>query len=313
LLEFLNVSKIYKVREGGLFRTKYRYVKAVENVTLSVKKGETLVILGPNGAGKSTLCKLAAGMVKPTSGRVVLDGVDVTENVRHVSKRIGVVFGPSLVYYRMTGYQYLRFFSKIYDVKNYDERIVSLSRLLGLEDWLSAYIESYSLGMKVKISLVRALLHDPAVLILDEFTLGLDPKSARDVRGIIKQLGKTVLLTTHNTLEAGEMAGRIAFMSKGRIVALGSAEELMSKVKQRMSVWVRFKDKGNAVKALSSLGNITLRENADGKIEITFERDSMESLIQSISRFGILEIETRRIGLEDAYLFYTGRALEEHA
>jgi ABC-2 type transport system ATP-binding protein len=167
--------------------------------------------------------------------------------------------------------------------------------------------------MKVKISLVRALLHDPAVLILDEFTLGLDPKSARDVRGIIKQLGKTVLLTTHNTLEAEEMAGRVAFMSKGRIVALGSAEELMSKVKQRMSVWVRFKDKGNAVKTLSSLGNITLREDADGKIEITFERDSMESLIESISRFGILEIETRRIGLEDAYLFYTGRALEEHA
>ncbi|PJA19144.1 MAG: daunorubicin ABC transporter ATP-binding protein, partial [Candidatus Diapherotrites archaeon CG_4_10_14_0_2_um_filter_31_5] len=170
---------------------------------------------------KTTLIKLLAGILYPTSGEIKIFQRPVDEQ----KINIGLMLGYGLIYYRMTGYDNLKYFARIYRVKDFDSRIMELAELFDFKDYLYDYVENYSLGTKSKLTLARALIHDPEILILDEPTLGLDINVSEKIRKYIKGLDKTILLTTHYEKEAQELCDRIALMSEGRLVKLEQKEK----------------------------------------------------------------------------------------
>ena len=307
LLSVEKVVKSYTINEGGLFSPKWRIVPALREVSFTIRNGETLAVLGRNGSGKSTLCKIVAGITKPDSGAVFLDGEDITRNVTRVSKQIGIVLGPTLIYFRMRGHDYLEFFAKIYGIPNYEDRIEELSEDVGLGGWIGDYVESYSTGMKMKLSLARALLHDPPLLILDEFTMGLDPTSAKQVRELVQGKGKSILLTTHNTLEAETMADRIAFISEGKLVAINETEMFLrdSEFESKLSFFLTSDEGTRYIQR-----NFDAKVADDGRIQLLVRSSDVSKLIRDLDRFGVRNLEVRGPNLEDLYSKYTGKTLQ---
>jgi ABC-2 type transport system ATP-binding protein len=311
MLRLSNVSKVYRVRRGTSLRPRVTELKALDEVSLDIPDGETVAVIGPNGAGKSTLCKVVTGIVKPTSGTAELDGQDITKDTLSVSRRIGFVFGSTLTYHRLTGYDYLKFFSSIYGVRDEESRIREVSSALGLEDWLRNYIEAYSLGMKVKVSLARALLHDPPFLVLDEFTMGLDPLAAREIRKMVSNMNKTVLLTTHNTVEAQAMADRIAFLSKGRVAVFDTIENMERSIEPRKRVSAVVAEVAGAKAELRRMGGVMLLEGEEGTVEFYVHEDDLARTIQVLAKYGVRDVRTLTPTIEDAYAHFTGDQLHE--
>jgi len=204
---------------------------AVQRVTLRVEPGEVLAMLGPNGAGKTTTVRMMTGILPPTEGTVRLAGFDVVQNPERVRAHVGVLTEQHGLYERMSGLDYLDFFGQIYRLPRTERRKRSRDLMVrfGLGDAMERRMGEYSKGMKQKLALVRAMLHDPPVLLLDEPTSAMDPQSAKQVRDAIMELqrgDRTFLITTHNLTEAQLLADRIAIIRHGRIIANGTLDEL---------------------------------------------------------------------------------------
>jgi ABC-2 type transport system ATP-binding protein len=204
---------------------------AVDGVNLCVRPGEVLALLGPNGAGKTTTVRMLTSILAPTSGRAVVAGFDVVQQPEQVRAHVGVLTEQHGLYERMKGLEYLDFFGELYHVPKAARRAraMNLMKRFGLEDAMHRRVGDYSKGMKQKLALVRALLHNPPVLLLDEPTSAMDPLSAKQVRDAILELQRderTFLITTHNLTEAQQLANQIAIIRHGRIIALGTFEEL---------------------------------------------------------------------------------------
>jgi ABC-2 type transport system ATP-binding protein len=205
-------------------------VTALQDMSLETRAGEIFGILGPNGAGKTTLLKILAGLVLPTSGRALVGGVDVARDDRKVKRSIGFVTSDERSFYwRLTGRENLDFFARLYDLPAGGARRAA-SDLLEIMDMVAIAdrpFMSYSSGMKQRLAIARALLHDPPILCLDEPTRSLDPIAAKHLRRFVAdrlnhELGKTVLLATHNLQEAEEMCGRLVVLDRGRVLRQGS-------------------------------------------------------------------------------------------
>jgi ABC-2 type transport system ATP-binding protein len=208
---------------------------AVDGINLSVAAGEVLALLGPNGAGKTTTVRMLAAILQPTAGRAQVAGFDVVAQVIEVRRRVGLLTEMPGLYERMKAHEYLDFFGQLYGlpVALRDQRAQRLMARLGMAEALDTRIGTYSKGMKQKLAIVRAMLHDPLVLLLDEPTSAMDPHSARLVRNSIAALRddrRTIVICTHNLVEAEALADRIAIVRRGRIIALGTPTEL----KQRL-------------------------------------------------------------------------------
>ena len=204
---------------------------AVNDITLTVEPGEVLALLGPNGAGKTTTVRMLSAILKPTTGRANIAGYDVVTQGRDVRRNVGVLTEAPGLYRRMTGYEYLDFFAQLRELSTAQrqERINHLAQWFRIDDALNRRLGEYSKGMAQKIALVRTLLHDPAVLLLDEPTSAMDPASARLVRNTILQMKnsrRSTIICTHNLTEAEELADRIAIISHGQIIAQGTISEL---------------------------------------------------------------------------------------
>ncbi|MFW5708689.1 MAG: ATP-binding cassette domain-containing protein [Chloroflexota bacterium] len=205
--------------------------RAVDRVNLYVAPGEVLALLGPNGAGKTTSVRMMTSILQPSSGTAKLAGYDVVDNPEMVRASVGVLTEQHGLYERMRGLEYLDFFGRVYRLtpEVRDKRARSLMERFGLSFALERRLGEYSKGMKQKLALVRAMLHDPPVLLLDEPTSAMDPLSAKQVRDAIVELQRderTFLITTHNLTEAQMLADRIAIIRQGRIVANGTFGEL---------------------------------------------------------------------------------------
>jgi ABC-2 type transport system ATP-binding protein len=247
-VEARGLVKRYVVREGGLFRGRRRVVEALRGVSFRARYGEVLGLLGPNGAGKTTTVKILATLLVPDEGYARVAGYDVVSEAVEVRGRIGVVLSVEKgFFWKLTGRENLRYFGMLRGLRGreLEERVSHVLRLVGLEELGAAdkLYEDYSLGMKARLALARALLHDPPVLLLDEPTLGLDPMSARRVRELIRSMadaGKAIILTTHNMFEAEILCDRVAIISRGRIVAEGTPHELKARVAGEVPVAARF-------------------------------------------------------------------------
>jgi len=210
---------------------KYGEFVAVKNVSFDVRSGEVFGFLGPNGAGKTTTIKMIVGLLQPTSGVVKVAGYDVQSQSMQSKASSGYVPDMPNLYAKLTGRELLRFVGDLYDLDRQQalRRIDELLRMFDLSEAADETLDSYSHGMQQKASLAAALMHDPKVLVLDEPTMGLDPKSARLIKDILRQMadrGAAVMLSTHILEIAERMCDRIGIINKGELVAVGTMDEL---------------------------------------------------------------------------------------
>lgn len=210
---------------------RYGTFTAVDHVSLEVRPGEIFGFLGPNGAGKTTTIRIVAGLSLPTAGTVLTGGVDVAREPVRAKAKTGYVPDRPYLYEKLTARELLQFVVNLYSKEwsACESRAVELLRYFDLHDWIDARIENLSHGMKQKLVLVSALVHDPAILVIDEPMVGLDALAQRQVRRLFRQLAsenKTVMLTTHTLSVAEAVCDRIAIIHRGRIVATGTTESL---------------------------------------------------------------------------------------
>ncbi|MFZ5883164.1 MAG: ATP-binding cassette domain-containing protein [Chloroflexota bacterium] len=233
-IETKDLSRIYKIRGNKKEKQIRKELVALENVNLTVERGELFGLLGPNGAGKTTLIKILTTLLAPTSGWARVAGYDVTQHPNLVRPRINMVSGgESSGYGLLTVRENLWMFSQFYGMpsKEANQRIVELLKMVGLEDRIHTKSSDLSTGLRQKMNIVRGFLTDPEVLFLDEPTLGLDVGAARDVRKLIRSWldadkSRTLLLTTHYMVEAEELCDRVAIINKGRVLACDTPANL---------------------------------------------------------------------------------------
>jgi ABC-2 type transport system ATP-binding protein len=224
------VSNQYAVELRGVTK-RYNEILAVNNINLTINSGEIFALLGPNGSGKSTTLKMLLGLVPPTAGSLTVLGLDVQKDPVAVKRQVGYVPESPDIYEFLTGIEYLDFIADIYSVPSAEkqQRINEYLKALQLEGREGDMINSYSDGMKKKISLISAFLHKPKLLILDEPLNALDPRSARIVKNFLQELkaqGVTTILSTHVLEIAEAVCDRIGIMYQGSILALGNMNQL---------------------------------------------------------------------------------------
>ena len=220
-----------------LLTKRYGSLTAVEDLDLEVGAGELFGFLGPNGAGKTTTIKMLVGLLRPTSGSARVADIDILAEPEQAKARIGYVPDAATLYEKLSAREFLEFSGDLYHVERRlrDRRIDTLLKLFDLESRGNDFLSGYSRGMRQKVSLAAALLHDPQVLFLDEPTVGLDPQSARQMKDILQDFckeGKTVFMSTHILEIAERMCTRLAIINHGRLIAMGSLQELRHMVGQ---------------------------------------------------------------------------------
>ncbi len=213
----------------------YRGFKAVDRLNLEVEAGKIFGFLGPNGAGKTTTIRMMAGVMKPTSGRIFINGLDLAGYPSEVKRRVGFIPDRPFLYEKLTGMEFLRFTAGLYGMNHRaspEDRAADLLDLFELTAWAEELIESYSHGMKQRLVMCAALLPSPRVIIVDEPMVGLDPKAARLVKDIFRDQagqGTTIFMSTHSLEVAQEVCEDIAIIQAGRIIARGTAPELQAR------------------------------------------------------------------------------------
>ena len=209
----------------------YGNLTAVSALSLNIPAGECFGFLGPNGAGKTTTIKLLAGLLKPNEGTIEIGGYDVQRDPQKVKGIIGYIPDKPFIYEKLTGGEFLDFIAELYQVNEdfVKEKREELLNLFAIKDFENELVESYSHGMRQKLVITAALIHNPKVIIVDEPMVGLDPKGMRQVKEMFKQLtksGVTIFMSTHTMSVAQEMCHRIGIINKGKLIALGNMNDL---------------------------------------------------------------------------------------
>jgi len=202
---------------------------ALKGVDLEVMQGESVVIFGPNGAGKTTLIKVLATIMNPSSGKVLIDGLNLKNDAENIRRRIGVVTHQTFLYSSLTGYENMKFYSRMYDVPETEARISEVAAMVEMTSRLHDRVGTLSRGMQQRLSIARSLLHKPAVMLLDEPETGLDQQAVSILREALQtedEGKRTIILTTHNLERGLELGDRLLILDQGRVVYHGSAQDL---------------------------------------------------------------------------------------
>jgi len=283
---------------------------AVDGMTLSVAPGEILALLGPNGAGKTTTVRMLAAILRPTAGQAFVAGYSVTERPQEVRRRIGLLTEHPGLYLRMRGGKYLDFFGRLMGMSA-DERTRRAEDLLarfGMSQAAGQRMGTYSKGMRQKMALVRAMLHDPAVLLLDEPTSAMDPHSAKMVRDAVLGLRhhqRAIVICTHNLAEAEALADRIAIIRRGRIIASGTSAELKMRLLGPPLMELRLAQPTDGiVKLVSDL--VTVEEQGQDWLRYSTSdpHETNPLLLQKLAahRLRVVTLSEMPRSLEDVYL-----------
>ncbi|MBN2531329.1 MAG: ABC transporter ATP-binding protein [Spirochaetales bacterium] len=307
IMEVMNLSK------------QYGHFTAVKDISFHVNKGEIFGFLGPNGAGKTTTINMLTGMAKISDGRIYYKGIDLTKKIKKAQEIIGVVADESNLYDEMTGYENLCFCGSLYGLSKVvrRKRSYELLETFGLMEAAGKRFKAYSKGMKRKLTIAAAFIHEPEILFLDEPTTGIDVASARHIRNLLKkrnESGTTVFLTTHYIEEAERLCDRVAFINKGSIKRIDTVARLLEDTKEANVIEVVFEPgrsgKSELLKRLQkefpdvgcSLKNEdTIKVVSTGKIDIT-------PIVRCLSDEGayILEARLLKPTLEDTFVKMTG-------
>ncbi|MBO2521033.1 MAG: hypothetical protein CW345_04385 [Firmicutes bacterium] len=296
---------------------KFGDLTAVSSLSLHVEKGEIYGFLGPNGAGKTTTIMMILGLVPPTKGEVRLFGKKLSEDYFNIKRRIGVLSEVQYLYEEMTAYEYLRFFGELYRVERLDERIRAVLGQVNLYERRHQILKGYSKGMKQKLSLARALLHDPEILILDEPVSSLDPYGIKEVRDILleeNQKGKTIFISSHILSEIERTCHRVGIMSRGRLLA----EDTMADLKRRLADEVELELELETVtetilSALQSLPFVVAVEAHGSRLRVKTkaDQDYRGQISSTVFNQGgvVLAFSRREMSLEEAFVTITEKNL----
>lgn len=287
--------------------------RAIEDLTFSVDKGEIVGFLGPNGAGKTTTMRILTGYMPPTTGRALVAGFDVVDQSLEVRKRVGYLPETVPLYPDMTVFDYLKFMADLRHLPQAEDRVDEVLELVHMTERADGYIGNLSKGMRQRVGLAQALLHQPEVLILDEPTIGLDPAQIHEVRNLIRELGqeRTVLLSTHILSEAQQVCNRVLIINKGRIVAEDTPENLQARLLGVQRVFLRVREDGDGLDTLLRRipGVLNVTSSPDGGVE--FEIAPGQEVRPEVARnvinagFDLLELRPIGLSLEEIFLQLT--------
>ena len=300
---------------------RYRDLAAVHDLHLHVAQGEIYGFLGPNGAGKTTTLLVLLGIVPPTAGEIYLWGRRLSDDPLALKRRIGVVGEQDYFHDHLTAEEYLRFFADLYGVRQPRARTGALLERLGLEAFRSLRARDFSRGMKQKLSLARALLHAPDLLILDEPVSGLDPHGIVDVRRLLvecNQRGMTILISSHLLSEVERTAHRVGILHHGRLIREDTVAGLRAMLRRGTEVEIQLQEPvPGMADALAALPFVHRVESARDQLSVTVEgdTDTRPALSRMITARGgvVVGMRTREPSLEDAFLTLTERDVEPWA
>jgi ABC-2 type transport system ATP-binding protein len=287
--------------------------RAISNLNFEAEQGEVVGFLGPNGAGKTTTMRILTGYMPPTDGTATVAGYDIVSESLEVRKRVGYLPETVPLYTDMAAVDYLEFMAELRHIPNAKDRAHETLQMVGLENRAESFIGNLSKGMRQRVGLAQALIHQPEVLILDEPTIGLDPAQVVEVRNVIKNIGKqrTVLLSTHILSEAQQICDRVLIINKGKIVAEDTPENLQARLtgSERVSLTVRGETEElpsllRKIKGIQHVG-----ANPDGSVEFQFApgQDMRPEVARSVIKAGYDLLEMRPVGmsLEEIFLELT--------
>lgn len=296
---------------------KYGSFVAVDNISFTINDGEVVGFLGPNGAGKSTTMNMITGYIEQTEGNIIVDGFDTIKKSKKAKKEIGYMPEGVPLYTDLTVKEFVTYMAELRKVerKAKKEKVQEVLKETGLDQMQNKLIKNLSRGQKQRVSLAGTLVADPKILILDEPTVGLDPKQITEIRSLIKNLGKkhTVILSSHILSEVSQICDRVIIINKGKIVAIDTPENLEKKVSDNNVVYVTVEDKENKIdgikEKITGIKDIKLiKENEDKtkRYEITGENDVNlnKTIFNEFAKENITIIEMKKAEatLEDAFM-----------
>lgn len=296
---------------------KYPNIKAVDNISFTVKDGEVVGFLGPNGAGKTTTMNMITGFIEPTEGQIIINGFDIVKKAKKAKKQIGYMPEGVPLYTELTAKEFVNYMAELKGVKSKDRKEIVEKALeeTGLKDVQNKLIKNLSRGYKQRVSLAGALVGNPEVIILDEPTVGLDPKQITEIRSLIKELGKkhTVILSSHILSEVSQICERVIIINSGKIIAIDTPENLENKTKEKNTILVTVEDKDKKMDSLkeviSEIEKIKLvKNNKDGTKQYAITSaenvDLRKKLFEVLPKedITILELKKDESTLEDAFI-----------
>lgn len=309
IIQVQNLTKQFKIRTNkslikGLFNPEYKYKDAVKNISFDVNRGEAVAFLGPNGAGKTTTTKMLTGLIYPTSGEMSVLGFKPFERKKEFLMRIGLVMGnKSGLNWDLTANQSFKLLRKIYkiDDKTFEERIKMLTELLEVKNLLDTQVRKLSLGERMKMELIGAIIHNPEVLFLDEPTIGLDIIAKKNIRKFLKDIQQnsniTLILTSHDMDDIEQVCERVIVINKGTKVYDDSLKTLTNQYKQNRFVRFIFETMPKDSE-LPDIGEI-IEEKPDSLL-YKVNHSQMTSLISIVSsKFNLLDINIESVPLEE--------------
>ncbi len=313
---------IYAIETDNLVK-EYGALRALAGITLRIPQGGCFGLLGPNGAGKTTLIRVLTTLLSPTSGRAFLMGHDVVREAASVRTRIGVVPQAMTSDLDLTGYETMDIYARFFGMGRIErtKRIDELLGLVGLKERASDLVATYSGGMRRRLEIARGLVHKPAILILDEPTIGLDPQSRHVVWGLLERFRMeddlTILLTTHYMDEAEVLCDQVAIIDYGKIVALGSVHGLKSQIPQKDTVELRLSSVDMQVAAdwVARLPGVVGCRVDDTNLFVSTDKGAeiIPLLVGGLKDHGALvtSVTLKQQTLEDVFIHFTGRPIRE--
>lgn len=309
LLEVKRLSKSY----GSL--------KAVDGISFKVEKGEIIGLLGPNGAGKSTTISMISTLLKPDAGEILYKGKDIVKTPKSIQKELGIVPQEIALYPTLSGYDNLKFWGQAYGLSGdkLKSRIVEVSEIIGINERLKDKVENYSGGMKRRLNIGAALLHEPEILIMDEPTVGIDPQSRNHILDTVLELNKTgmtIVYTSHYMEEVEYLCRNIHIMDSGHVIASGTQDELVDIVQGQRQIIFQFDSVTNdLVKAFDLLDGVDQVEKSD--LTVVLHTRNGKSLIRDALDVSMKEgvsvesVEVVKPNLESVFLHLTGKDLRD--
>lgn len=313
VIEIKKLSKTFKIKEKekgfvgslkSIIKPKYKIKKAVNNLSLTVEKGEVIAFIGPNGAGKSTTIKMLTGILCPTKGEAIVAGINPAKQRKKLAYKIGTVFGQKeQLWTHLTPYDNFKFFGAIYDLKNYEieKRIKELNDTLELDEFINTPVRNLSLGQRIRCEIAASLIHKPEILFLDEPTIGLDPVVKENIRVLIKRMNKefgtTIFLTSHDVGDIEKLCKRVVIINDGKVVLDDSMENLKYHYLNKKIIEVKMKEKVN----LDDEDGITILKDKgyNLKLSIDVAKKSVADVIKLLNTDKIVDINISNEPLEN--------------
>ena len=308
-----NLSKEFRVKTKkkgfkgslkSLVKPKYKIIKAVDNISFSIEKGEMVAFIGPNGAGKSTTIKMMTGILYPNKGNIDVLGLNPTKDRKKLAYEIGCVFGQKeQLWTHLSPYDNFKFFGAIYDIpkQRVEKKIKEFVDLFEIEEFLNTPVRNLSLGQRIRCEIIASLIHEPKILFLDEPTIGLDPVVKENIRTLIKRMNKeyktTVVLTSHDVSDIEKLCKRVIIVNKGKIVLDDTMENLKYHYLNKKIVEAKMKEPVN----LDDEEGITILKDKgyNLKIEVDVTKRSVSDAIKLLNPDNIIDINISNVPLEN--------------